>query len=946
MITFHQALVDRLTEEALPALKDHCYVFPTKRGGVFFRQALLKTFKGKNFLLPAILTIEEFLEKLTQQAVTDELTLLFELYKLYQKREKSLDFDRFYAWGKIILKDYDEIDRYLADAQSIYSGLQELKEIEHVFGFNDELREIISNFRSITDKQEKTRLLTEFLKIWEAVGKVYQQFQVVLAQKHYAYAGMLYKRLAESIGESGVEHPYQHYHFCGFNALSKSEEQIFDQLYQKGMAQLYWDADPLYMDDRKEEAGHFLRQYRTKWPDAHWISVDSLAMAKDITIAAVPQNMGQAHIGASILAEGAQKGWQPEQTAIVLADEKLLLPVLYALPFEEHRVNVTMGYPVKFTVAYDLVDSYLELYRKAIVKGEHVLVTLFELKPLLSNAYLSALEPQVYEKVINWSNRKKKTRMSLSSIAELVERPELAALFSAQPKWQSLFEALTNFLTRVFYHFKEEESKPVDLEFIYFFLKEFNKISSYLADRKESMSLKLVKKLVREHFRAAKIPFEGQPVEGFQIMGFLETRTLDFRNVIILSANDGKIPAQRSMASYIPYALRKVFGLPTFEEQDAIYAYHFKRLLQRAENVHFTYDAEVSRDSSGERSRFILQQLLKYQEHPNIKVNEMQYAGKLSPVVASEEGIAIAKTDRVLQAMNRYLVGSEEGKFLSPTSLTTYVTCPLRFYFQYVLRIREREEAAEEIDARNFGIVVHRVLELLYQPWLGKKIEAAQIAGLEKLVEKKVADVLEEEEIVQEFQELAGKDVLTQSIMQRLVLKILKLDQEQAPFTVTGLEREDLDYQIGLASGQQVRLSGVVDRIDEKGGITRIVDYKTGKVKLALARTHKLPPPEYIEQYFKDPDLKSGFQGYFYGLLARKILVGDFQVGILGMRELNKGVQWLQNGNPVRSELVTEFETRLQAMVQAMYDPTIPFKQTDEVKHCSYCPYNRICHRG
>ena len=946
MITFHQALVDRLSEEQLPQLKDQCYIFPTKRGGVFFRQALLRTFKGQNFLLPAILTIEEFLEKLTQQAVTDELTLLFELFKLYQKREKGLDFDRFYAWGKIILKDYDEIDRYLAEAKRIYLGLQELKEIEHVFGFNDELREIISNFRSITDKQEKTRLLTEFLKIWEAVGTVYEQFQEVLATKHYAYAGMLYRRLAEGIAESSFEHPYKHYHFCGFNALSKSEEQIFDQLYEKGLADLYWDVDPLYMMDRKEEAGFFLRQYQQKWPDSHWISIDSLAQTKDITIAAVPQSMGQAHIGASILAEGANKGWKPAETAIVLADEKLLLPVLYALPFEEHRVNVTMGYPVKFTVAYDLVDSYLELYRKAIVRGEHVLVTLHDLKPLLSNAYLSALEPQVYEKVINWSNRKKKTRMSLSSIAELLEQPELAALFGAQANWQSLFEGLTAFLTRVFYHFKEEEGKSVDLEFIYFFLKEFNKISSYLAERTETMSLKLVKKLVREHFRAAKIPFEGQPVEGFQIMGFLETRTLDFKNVIILSANDGKIPAQRNMASYIPFALRKTFGLPTFEEQDAIYAYHFKRLLQRAENVHFTYDAEVSRDSSGERSRFILQQLLKYKEHENIHVNELQYTGKLHAIDAAEQGITVPKTEAVLSAMNRYLVGAAEGKFLSPTSLTTYVTCPLRFYFQYVLRIREREEAADEIDARNFGIVVHRVLELLYQPWLGKELNQAQIAALEKQVEKKVADVLEEEDIVQEFQELAGKDVLTQSIMQRLVLKILKLDQEQAPFTVTGLEREDLEYKIATVAGQQVRLSGVVDRIDEKEGITRIVDYKTGKVKLARTNTLRLPAPEYIEQYFHDPDLKSGFQGYFYGLLARDILPGDFLVGIMGMRELNKGVQWLQGGKAVRTELVSEFEARLKAMVQEMYDPAVPFRQTEEVKNCSYCPYNRICHRG
>lgn len=946
MKSFHHSLVDRISEADLPTLKDHCYVFPTKRGGVFFKQYLLKAFERQNFFLPAILSIEEFVEKLTHRTITDELTLLFELFKVYQQRDKDLDFDRFYAWGRIILKDYDEIDRYMADARKIYLGLQQLKEIEHVFGFNDELREIVANFRSITDKQEKTKLLTEFLKIWEAVGHVYIEFQKVLTQKQLCYGGILYRQLAENIGESSFEHPYQYYHICGFNALSKSEETIFGQLVEKGIGQLYWDADVLYMEDEKEEAGDFLRVYREKWPNSVWMIEDSLKSQKQVTVAAVPQSVGQAHIGAQLLAAGAEKGWKPEQTAIVLADEKLLLPVLYALPFNDHRVNVTMGYPVKFTVAYDLVDSYLELYRKSAYEGEEVLVYIYDLKPLLSNAYLSLMQPQLYEKVINWSIKEKKTRVSLSELQEQLESANVTSLLSAKPSWESLFSSIMDYLTKVFYHFKETEESPIDQEFIYFFLREFNKISQYLTERSEKLSLKLIKKIVKEHFKAAKIPFEGVPVEGFQIMGFLETRTLDFKNVIILSANEGKIPAQRSMNTYIPFAIRKAFELPTFEEQDAIYAYHFKRLLQRAENVHFTYDAEVSKDSSGEKSRFILQQLLKYEQESGITILEQQYTGKLRAVDTSEQVISVPKTEQVLYNMSRYFVGSEEGKFLSPTSLTTYITCPLRFYFQYVLRIRETEDVEEDIDARNFGIVVHRVLELLYLPSLQKEMSAPEIKALEKLVELKVQEVLREEKIVQENQELAGKDVLTRSIMKRLVVKILQYDQEQAPLTITGLERQDLSYQISLPNGQTVKLSGVVDRLDEKDNVTRIVDYKTGMVKLAGPKQLSKPIDEYIEAYFHDPDLKSGFQGYFYGLLGKPILKGEFQVGILGMRQLNQGVQWLQQGRTIKPELMEEFELRLQTMVKEIYDPSIAFSQTDDVKRCGYCPYNRICNRG
>jgi len=945
MKTFHQSLVDRIKKEDLPSLKGQCYVFPTKRGGVFFKQSLLKAFKGEKFFLPAILSIEEFIEKLTNRSITDELTLLFELFKIYQKRDKLLDFDRFYAWGKIILKDYDEIDRYMADAKQIYHGLQELKEIENVFGFNDELREIVANFRTITDKKEKTKLLTEFLKIWEAVGNVYQEFRVSLEEQSLFYGGILYRTLAESIGKPDFKSPYEGYHICGFNALSKSEESIFDQLIQKGIGQIYWDADQLYLEDTLEEAGNFLREYRDKWPNSVWFIEDSLSQKKTVSISAVPKSIAQAHLGAQILSEGATKGWRPEQTAIVLADEKLLLPVLYAIPFDEHKVNVTMGYPVRLTVAFDLVDSYLELFRKSVVKDTEVLVYVYDLKPLLSNAYLSLLAPGIYEKVINWCIKEKKTRISISELVAQIESSKIKTLLSPSPSWESLFEQVKNYFFTVFYHFKELDENPLDREFIYFFLKEFNKMASYLTERSEKLSLKLIKKIVKEHFKVAKIPFEGVPVEGFQIMGFLETRTLDFKNVIVLSANEGKLPAERSMNTYIPFALRRAYGLPTFEEQDAIYAYHFKRLLQRAENVYFTYDSEVSKDSSGEKSRFILQLLRKYEGLSNIEVNEEQYTGKLRPVDNSDKTISINKTPEVIRNMDRYLVGSQEGKFLSPSSLITYITCPLRFYFQYVLRIHETDEVEEDIDARNFGIVVHRVLELLYQPWLNKELSTTDIKGLEKLVEKKVDEVLEEEKIIQENQTLIGKDVLTQSIMKRLVLKILQYDQKQAPFKVTGLERNNFNYQIALENGGSAKLGGVVDRIDEKEGVTRIIDYKTGTVTLATAALLKKPIDEYMDAYFTNPKLKSGFQGYFYGLLTKKELIKDFQVGILGMRELGKGVQWLQNGGTISSALMDEFETRLQSLVHEIYNPQIDFIQTEDSKNCEYCPYNRICHK-
>ena len=947
MSTFHKQIVASIDVRDLPHLRKHCYVFPTKRGGVFFKQVLLKRFHGHHFFLPAILSIEEFIEQMTGWSVTDELTLLFELHQIYQKQEPDLDFDRFYAWGKIILRDYDEIDRYMADAKKIYQGLQELKEIEASFSSNEEIRNIVAHFRSVTDQKEKTEILTRFLKVWKAVGTVYIEFQHALEKKQHYYSGMLYKQLAEAIVKTDFEHPFEHYHICGFNALSKAEELIFDQLVKTGKGQLYWDVDTLYLEDKREEAGNFLRTYQKKWPDTVWIKTTSVHEPKRITIAGVPQHIGQAHIATQLLKEGRNKEWKPEETALVLADEKLLLPVLYALPLQNNKVNVTMGYPVKFTAAYDFIESYLEIFRKSHIKNEEILVYTQDLKRLLSNAYLSIWQPRLYENFEQWAVREKQNRMTLTTLKKQIPVPVVRELFNTGQSWRHIFAQAKKYLTAVFYHFKNGDNSIVDREFIYFFLKTLNQVTAHLESRKGPFSLKLIQKIIREYFKTAKIPFEGEPVEGFQVMGFLETRTLDFKHVIVLSANEGVIPSQRTVNTYIPYALRKAFSLPTFEEQDAIYAYHFKRLIQRAENVHFIYDNEVSKDSSGEQSRFVLQLLQKYKPHPNIRIDQRQYTGKLNQTAVTPKAIKIEKTKAVFQMMQRYLAGSEEDKFLSPTSLTTYITCKLRFYFQYILRIHESEDLEEDIDARDFGIVTHLVLEELYKPWTAQEIHADDIKRLEKLVTKKVEEVLETQKVVQPFQELYGKDLLTKKIMERLVLKILQMDQEHTPFTIIGLEHTDFQKQIPVGNGDQVRLGGTVDRIDVKDRTIRIIDYKTGKVTLPSASATKKPTEEYIDAYFQNPLLKSGFQGYFYGLLASTtISEKTFKIGIIGMRELSKGVQWLRGGNPIAPELMQYFEFRLTQLVNDIYDPRVPFTQTEDEGYCQYCPYNRICNRS
>lgn len=943
MRTFHQLLVDRLPSDQLADLKHHCFVFPTKRGGVFFKRALLSTYGEDHFMLPAIFSIEEFVQRMTGMTITDELTLLFHLYKIYQAKDRELEFDDFYAWGKIILKDYDEIDRYMANAKQIYSALQNIKEIDNVFGYNDEFRDIIARYRTLTEKQEKTKLLTEFLKIWKEVGAVYEVYQEELAKEEKAYGGMLYRNLANILSQESFDHSFQQYHFCGFNALSKAEEVIFDALVKAGRAKLYWDLDGYYLHETKEEAGDFLRDYLKKWPESIVFDADSLEAERQVTLHSVPQNMAQAQLAARKVTELLDQGAKPEETAVVLADEKLLIPLLYSMPMQHHKVNVTMGYPMKATVVFDFVLSYLELVRKARMTEKGLVFHTYDLRPFLSNAYASVFQPEIYQQLTQWFIQEKRTRVLGSELQERIHSTQLKDLLNAGLEWSEIYVALKQYLTAVFYSFKEADTGTTDQEFIYFFLKSLNQFNDYLKDRQD-FSLKLIRKIIQEHFRAVKIPFEGEPVRGVQIMGFLETRTLDFKHVIVVSANEGKLPTARSLNSYIPFGLRRVFDLPTFEEQDAIYAYHFKRLIQRAEDIHFIYDNSTEGDSTGEKSRFILQQLKRYKPLANYRVQTLNYEG-LVPGAPSDVKIAVEKNDEVIGLLRRFISEAEESRFLSPTSLTNYITCPLKFYLKNVAGFRELDDIEEDIDARNLGIVVHEVLEFLYQPWVDRVVEKEQIKLLKAQVEKQLIDSLKRNMIVQDHQHLTGRDLVTKEVMEQLIQKALDLDMADAPFKVVGLEQEGYEQIVVVPEVGSVRVSGTIDRMDEKDGVLRITDYKTGKVDFVPQGRPAKSEEEILETHFHDPKYKSGFQGYLYAVLVRPHAEQPIKVGITTMKSLSQGTQWLKRGEVLSDQEIEAFGSRLNRLVSEIYDRAVPFTQTDDLERCGYCEFSKICKR-
>lgn len=942
MMTFHEQLASRIQEQDLKSLGTQCYVFPTKRGGLFFKRALIDRFGRQNLMLPAIFSIEDFVQKLTGLTITDELTLLFHLFKIYKGKQTDLQFDDFYAWGKIILKDYDEIDRYMADAKRIYMDLQQIKELDADFGITEEYREIIERYRTLTERKEKTDLLTKFLEIWKEVGSVYEVYQEELLKEEKAYGGMLYRNLANLLSQETIDHEFSFYHFCGFNALSKAEEIIFDSLVKGQKAQLYWDTDDYYLLDPKEEAGDFLREYTAKWPESILFDAKSLTNKKEVTIHSVPQQMAQAQLGADLVTQLLDSGAKPEETAVVLADEKLLIPLLYAMPLHDRKVNVTMGYPMRYTIVFDFILAYLELIRKAKRSNGQTTLYAYDLKPFLSNAYTAVFDQDIYQRVNEWLTKYKRKNLTIEELKGLTPNASLISLLETDTAWESIYTALKQYLTLVFYEFRENEGSQTEQEFTYFFLKSLNQLNDYLEDRKE-FSLRLIKKIIQEYFRSVKVPFEGEPVQGVQIMGFLESRTLDFKHVVVLAANEGKLPTARNLNSYIPYGLRRVFELPTFQEQDAIYAYHFKRLIQRAENVHFVYDQSIQGDSTGERSRFILQQEYLYESIQNITVHKKAYESKI-PEVQTDFSITLEKTEPVQKLLKHFEFKGENRAYLSPTSLTNYITCPLKFYFQHVAGIRELDEVEEDIDARNLGIVVHEVLEHLYKPWLGREVSAEQVKLLKGLVEKQLEDSLRRNAIVQDQQALTGRDLVTKEVMIELVQKVLDLDIKQAPFTIEGLERDDFDKFVNVGD-YKVRISGTIDRVDKKAGTIRITDYKTGKVELVTRGRPAKTDEEMTGELFADPKYKSGFQGMLYGVLMRPHLSEPIQVGITSLKKLADGTVWLNIGKPIPDQTIAHYEQLLDEMVKEIFNPAVPFTQTDDLKRCGYCEFKKVCKR-
>lgn len=938
MQSFLDGVVDDILKNPPTDFSDLCMVFPTRRAALIFRKKFAQRLDKPSWL-PSVMAIEDFINSFSSLRVAEDVELLFEMYEVYKQFFPDVPFEKYFHWGEMMLNDFNEIDLQLVNADQLFANITELKQIESEFGLAEEDAVRISEFWKNFSGKELSKLKVEFKSSWESLPKIYHSFHKRLKEKGICYEGMAFRNVLENLKNGTLQMKWSRIIFSGFYALNHAHEQIINELVKKKIAELYWDADSYYTEDSIQEAGEYFRKKNLLNKDFKWKNNYFESEEKNIIMTGVPLQAGQAKYLGSIIEEQIKSGtFEENKTAVVLPDESILFPVLYSLPDEIKSFNVTMGYPLKKSLLSGFIHS-LYLLHKHIREKENKGIYFYshDIINLLEHPYMQHVHERFSLSTINEINRYNKIYYSAKALAE--EKAKDGKLFFRKLNTAAeVFEYVIAALNSISGETQDgRELNKFDREIILFVNGELNSVYETIRPYCNTISTETAWQFIRKAIDKLKIPFSGEPVQGLQVMGFLETRVLDFENLFILSVNEGILPATSKGNSYIPYSLRKGFGLPVFEEQVAVYAYHFYRLLQRAKNIHLIYDTEVKSLTGGEKSRFLLQ--LEYEMKKKLGEKIKIHHSLVSTNIINEKvkEISITKNNEVIDLLNKNFVKgvSEKTKGFSASALSTYINCPLQFYFRYIAEIKEIETVEENMEADTFGNILHGAMLRLYGNVKQLTVETAN-----ELL--KQVDTAVNESFIKEYShstdEPEGKNYLLMQVILELVRRIIEEDKKIAPFNIEVLEgkfEQEFSYH---SSKPKVILKGIFDRVDLTQRFTRIVDYKTGK--------DELKPKKEFADIFSNPDLKATFQLYYYSYIYKQQHESSkLQAGIYRMKSMSEGISYLDNGEEITGLKLQEFENHLEDIITDIMNPAKRFSQTEDEKRCKYCPYKEICHR-
>lgn len=910
MTSFITQCLQELLSKKHP-ISDYTFILPSKRAGSFLIHELASLSSGPMFA-PKVMSIEDFAEEMSGLKAIDNTSAIFEFYSVYlacTPEGQVENFETFSSWAQTLLYDFNEIDRYLIDYKPFFDYLSNIQEINHWYL-----------------QEERTPLMENYLSFWRKLPEYYEQLKRELQRKHMAYQGMVYRVASEKVEEYMSQHQNPHV-FIGFNALNEAEQRILQKMLERENSQVFWDIDKVFFKDNQHDASLFLREYARTWPfysERAFPVEDVFGGEKQIEMVGVPKNIGQAKYVGEILA--AMKPEEIRQTAVVLGDEGMLLPILNSLPPNVQEVNVTMGFPLKSAPVSFLFEQLFKMQsqnRKDLYYKDLLEITNHPLIQKLTKGYSLRISERIQQENLVY--------LQVSDFLENLPDHHRHLFDTLLQDWKGNPLAGLKSLQKLLFLFREKldrEQDKLTLEFLYQYHLLFNKLSDLLQEYPHITSVKSLYSIFRDLVSTQTVDFRGKPFSGLQIMGMLESRVLDFKNVILTSVNEGVLPAGKSSNSFIPYDLKCNYKLPTYKEKDAVYTYHFYHLMQRAEKAFLLYNTESDGLNAGEKSRFLLQ--LEVERRPAHRIREYTVAPRVPSIAQALQ--SIPKSEEIIERIKKR---AEKG--FSPSALTTYIRNPLDFYHQYVLGIREAEEVEETIAYNTLGTVVHQTLETFYMQWLGKEISIEAIQEAIKKTPEEVALQFEKEYSKEPL--TRGKNLLIFEVAKRYVLNFLKMEirelKEGNTIKVVQVE-SNLRSKVEIPQlNFPVFIHGNVDRVDTYNGLLRIIDYKTGKVQqgqVEIADWDQLSSD--YDKYGKTFQILTYAsmlhdQDPFATAEAGIISFKNLQSGFLKFSQKDREGRGAVKNSLINEEVLKAFQEQLKELILEICNPDIPFQEKE-----------------
>jgi len=910
-------------------------VLPSKRAGIFFKQAL-SDLSDIPLWMPKIYSIEEWLEELSGFTIIDKTQLLFEMYISYQNvfpKDEQDSFEVFLKWSPMLLTDFNDIDSYFEHPQKLFNYIHQAKKIEAWTPLGGEPSKMVKNY----------------LHFWELMGLLFTDFKLRLKEQNIAFQGMAYRKASDHISKWITKNnPLKSsVYYLGFNAMNPCEAHIMRTLIAEDIAEVFWDADEYYLKDKKQEAGKYLREYK-QWPEFenrefNWVCSE-LKKPKSINVYGVPKGVAQAQLAGSLLDKSIAKKQELKDVALVLADEKMLLPVLEFLPNSIDKLNITMGNSLRNVHFYAFFDAFFQLHinREKLSSGKTKFYYQDLVKIWQHPAFQNSGSANSLEKLKSRLQKQNHSFPSKDDILNSCESdlfPWVNALLNY--KNSNPLDFIDNTLKLITLIKNEIVAKgrkdSLVLEQLFAFTKLFNQIKNLQDKYGFIKELKTLHHLFQQSAKIEILSFFGEPLSGLQLMGMLETRNLDFKHVILLAANEGFLPTGKSDHSFIPFDIRKETGLPTYIDKDAVFAYHFYRLIQRCKSLTLIYNTETDALNSGEKSRFITQLenelTLKYPKE--FTFNEEILSHTLKKVEPKE--LSIIKDEAIKERLKELAT----GKGFSPSSLNTYKNCPLQFYYEKILNIKEPAVMEETIEAKTLGTVVHRALEDFYRPYLNREINTEDLKSMLAKIPAKLKELFLEEFKSGIFNKGKNKLIYTvaEEFLHSFIKKEIILISEGNEIYIKGLEKE-LKTEICIEEIDfAVKLNGNADRVDKLNGQLRIIDYKTGKVELGELQTNDM------DKLIRDKKFHKGFQLYLYAYIYQQMYPEQelLETGVVSFRSLKKGflpAGFIEEGKVnklLNHNLLGDFEKKFKNLLKEIFNPNIPFEHKNRKEPCRFC---------